>query len=58
MFFHVNLFQDLRKELDGETSGNFCEALLALCMSAPDYDASEVRKAVKVCITQNLSPVY
>ena len=40
--------QDLRSELQGETSGNFKEALAALCYAPDEYDASEIKRAIKV----------
>ncbi len=36
------------KELKSELSGNFKDAILGLCLSPIDFDASELRKAMKV----------
>jgi hypothetical protein len=36
------------KELKSETSGNFKTVLEALCLSAAEFDASQLKKAMKV----------
>ena len=36
------------KELSGETSGNFKQSLEAMGQLPADYDANELRKAMKV----------
>ena len=45
--FKTMFGKDLRDELAGETSGNFKRALKALCLGAAEYDASEVKRAIK-----------
>ena len=46
----VLCLQDLIEDLKSETSGRFQDLLEALCMSATDYDAFEINKAIKVRI--------
>ena len=41
--------KDLKKELHGELSGNFRDLILGLCVPAVDFDAEQLRKAMKVC---------
>ena len=40
--------QDLKKELHGEISGSFRVAILGLCQTPAEFDANELRKAMKV----------
>ncbi|CAL8091805.1 unnamed protein product [Calicophoron daubneyi] len=39
--------KDLKSELKSELSGHFKDTMLALCLSPVDYDATELRKAMK-----------
>ena len=41
------VFKDLIKEIDGETSGNFQDTLKALLMAPAEYDAYQLKKAIK-----------
>ncbi|KAK2142740.1 hypothetical protein LSH36_919g01024 [Paralvinella palmiformis] len=45
--FKTMFGKDLREELKGETSGDFKEVLKSLCMTPDEYDASEIKRAVK-----------
>ncbi len=38
------------KDLKDELSGNYEDVILALMMSPPDYDATTLRKAMKVSL--------
>lgn len=40
-------FQDLTKEIEGDTSGNFCKVLKNLLYSPVEYDCRELRRAIK-----------
>ena len=40
--------KDLKKELHGELSGNFRDVILGLCLSPTEFDAEQLRKAMKV----------
>ena len=42
----------------GETSGNLKELLGALCMGSAEYDASEIHRAVDVCIRTYYLSIY
>ena len=48
--FHIPYVtcQDLKKELHGEISGSFRVAILGLCQTPAEFDANELRKAMKV----------
>lgn len=39
--------QDLVKEIEGDTSGNFCKVLKNLLYSSVEYDCRELRRAIK-----------
>lgn len=41
-------FQDLIKELKGELSGGLCKLATGLCLSSADFDATMVKKAIRV----------
>jgi len=41
-------YQDLSEELESELSGNFRSCAKALCLSPDVYDASEIKRAIKV----------
>ena len=47
----VFIRQDLKKELRSEISGNFRDAILGLCQTSPEFDANQLRKAMKVIDT-------
>ena len=47
--------QDLKKELHGEISGSFRLAILGLCQTPAEFDANELRKAMKVHSGTSLS---
>lgn len=40
--------QDLIKDLQGELSGDFENVIIGLCQSNADFDADQLRKAMKV----------
>ena len=42
--------KDLKKELHGELSGNFRDVILGLCLSPVEFDAEQLRKAMKVSL--------
>ena len=39
--------QELAKEIEGDTSGNFCKVLKNLLYSPVEYDCRELRRAIK-----------
>ena len=43
------LFQDLLNDLKSELSANFEDALIALLMKSEEYDAYEIKRAIRVC---------
>lgn len=45
----VFFFQDLIKDLKSELSGNFEKLVLAMLKTPAQFDASELREAIKVC---------
>ncbi|ELU00440.1 hypothetical protein CAPTEDRAFT_158666 [Capitella teleta] len=45
--FKTMFGKDLKEELKGETSGDFKECLKALCLAPDEYDASEIKRAIK-----------
>ncbi|KAJ8307174.1 hypothetical protein KUTeg_015258 [Tegillarca granosa] len=45
--FKTMFGKDLISELKSETSGGFRQLLVGLCMSAPDFDAMNLNKAIK-----------
>lgn len=42
--------KDLVKDLKGELSGEFWKVVRALCMPLAEYDATELRTAIKVLV--------
>ena len=46
--------QDLLKDLKYELGGNFETIVIALMMPSADYDATSLRKAIKVCFVSLL----
>ena len=46
--FIVQLLQDLIKELKSETSFNFETVIVGLCLSATEFDCTQLKKAMKV----------
>lgn len=42
--------KDLVKDLKGELSGDYWKVIQALCQTHADYDASELRRAIKVIL--------
>jgi len=50
--FADDVLQDLISELKSELSGRFEKAILALFMTPPEYDAQELRSAMKVSSAQ------
>lgn len=48
LFLSFCFLQDLVKELKSEVSGHFEDVILALMMTPEEYDAHELRSAMKV----------
>lgn len=51
------IFQDLVKEFKSELSGDFWKVVRGLCFAPPEFDASELKNAVKVTTISSVALV-